>query len=263
MSPVGRTLTIRKFSHKLLSIYDLAHLGAMSKKAATFLDAAVKAKVSIVISGGTGTGKTTVLNALSESIPKNERVVSIEDVQELKLSNPNWVSLTAVAGKNKVSINDCLVNSLRMRPDRIIVGECRREETFEMLQAMNSGHEGSMTSIHANSAEDTLSRIEVLLQYANLNLPLKTIRQQIAQSIDLIVQIRRLTNGKREIHEIIELTGMEGDVITRAPIFKRNAQGTLVETGYVPLCIEKIKAARLAIPDNFFDSNVYNIKKSS
>jgi pilus assembly protein CpaF len=249
MSPSGPALTIRKFRSKAFSFDDLIRAGTLSEKAARFLDAAVKARISILVSGGTGTGKTTILNSLAASIPGDERVVSIQDVGELRLPLRNWVSLVTTEA---TSARDCLVNALRMRPDRIIVGECRRDETFEMLQAMNSGHDGSMTTLHANSALEALTRIESLVLYSKFELPMKALRYQISEAIDLIVQLRRNSSGKREIVEIIELTGMENDTISRGVIFQKDKNGVLVSVGYVPECLEQIRAAKMDFAPGFF-----------
>ena len=252
MSAFGPALTIRKFRQKIYSLNELVTSGALSHKAAHFLDEAVKARLNIVVSGGTGTGKTTILNSLCSSIPDNQRVITIQDVPELRLANKNWISLVSTENPQKVTSRDCLVNSLRMRPDRIIVGECRRDETFEMLQAMNTGHEGSMTTVHAVSAHEALTRIESLMMYARFEMPIQVLRYQISESIDLIVQLKRTTAGRREISEIIELTGMERDIITRGDVFKRNEKGELAPTGYVPACLTKINREKTVLPASMF-----------
>ena len=253
MSPKGPSLTIRKFSVKNFTLDDLIKSDFITEKVATFLKACVKARLSIVISGGTGSGKTSFLNTLASLISTEERIVSIEDVAELRLNHPNWLSLQAVRHEKKtVSTRDCLVNSLRMRPDRIIVGECRKDETFEMLQAMNTGHNGSMTTVHGNSPIDSLSRIESLVQFSGVELPLKQVRYQMSKAIDLVIQIRRCSNGKRELSEITELTGMEIDVISRSTIFERDRSGNLIATGYVPRVLEKINRDGSVISANFF-----------
>ncbi len=192
LSKKGPTLTIRKFATHNLTLDDLVKKDFMSDKASQFLKAAVAARASIVISGGTGSGKTSLLNSLSGAIPNTERVVSIEDVAELRLNHPNWISLQSVPDeKASLSAKDCLINSLRMRHDRIIVGECRKDETFEMLQAMNTGHDGSMTTVHANSATDCLSRLESLVQLNGVELPIKQLRFLMSRAINLVIQIRR------------------------------------------------------------------------
>lgn len=264
MASRGPTLTIRKFAKKVFTLEDLIKSDFLSDKAAAFLRAAVQARLTVVISGGTGSGKTSFLSALASLISYDERIVSIEDVPELKIEHPNWISLQAVNDdKHQVSTRDCLINSLRMRPDRIIVGECRKDETFEMLQAMNSGHEGSMTTIHSNSPADCLSRIESLVQFCGVELPIKQLRYQMSKAIDLIIQIRRRrSDGKREIVEMTELTGMEGDVISRSPVFERDKNGILISTGYVPQALAKINRERQMLPPSFFAPNSV-IKKSA
>lgn len=256
MSPKGPCLTIRKFSVKNFTFEDLTKSDFITEKVAAFLKAAVQSRLSIVISGGTGSGKTSFLNTLASQISHEERVVSIEDVAELRLNHPNWVALQAVREENKiVTTRDCLVNSLRMRPDRIIVGECRKDETFEMLQAMNTGHNGSMTTVHGNSPIDCLTRIESLVQFCGVDLPLKQVRYQMSKAIDLVVQIRRHSSGKRELCEIIELTGMENDVISRSAIFERHKSGKLIATGYVPRVLAKINENGNVLSGNFFTNS--------
>lgn len=263
MSPKGPSLTIRKFNAKVFSLDELVAADFLSDKAAKFLKASVQGRLSLVISGGTGTGKTSFLGCLASMVSYDERIVSIEDVAELRLNHPNWLSLQAVKNETTtVTARDCLINSLRMRPDRIIVGECRKEETFEMLQAMNSGHDGSMTTIHSSSPNDCLSRIESLVQFCGVELPLKQIRYQISKAVDLVIQIRRRhSDGKREVSEIVEVSGMENDVITRTAIFERNKAGALVPTGYVPRILAKINQDKPLLSNNFFANN--QIEKKS
>lgn len=193
MVPNGATLTIRKFRRTPFTLSDYLQSGSITDKAAYFLHACVIARVNLVVSGGTGTGKTTFLNALSSVIPESQRVITIEDVPELSLQQENWVRLESVyrPGMAPVTTRDCLINALRMRPDRIIVGECRRDETFEMLQAMNTGHDGSMTTVHANSSRDCLTRLESLIMTSGIDIPLPALRKQIAGAIDLIIQLDR------------------------------------------------------------------------
>ncbi|MBY0553307.1 Flp pilus assembly complex ATPase component TadA [bacterium] len=263
MSPKGPSLTIRKFSVKNFTFDDLIKSDFITEKVAAFLQAAVQSRLSIVVSGGTGSGKTSFLNTLASQISHEQRVVSIEDVAELRLNHPNWVALQAVHEENKrVSSRDCLINSLRMRPDRIIVGECRKDETFEMLQAMNTGHNGSMTTVHGNSPIDCLTRIESLVQFCGVDLPLKQVRYQMSKAIDIIIQIRRLSNGKRELCEITELTGMDHDVISRSTIFERDKSGKLNPTGYVPRVLSKINENGNILSGNFFTNSATVTKRT-
>src|SRR3954453_12040119 len=220
----GPSLTIRKFARNALSLQDLVGLGPISPQSADFLAECVRGKLNILISGGTGTGKTTLLNAVSSYIPASERIVTVEDAAELQLQQRHVVSLESrppnVEGEGEVRIRDLVRNALRMRPDRIIVGEVRGAETLDMLQAMNTGHDGSLTTVHANSARDALHRLEMLVLMAGVELPVKAIREQIAGGFDLLVHISRLVDGSRKIVQITEIAGMEGDVITLQDIFR-------------------------------------------
>lgn len=259
------TVTLRRHARKTRTLADLVQTGFLSDKAALFLKAAVEARLSIVVSGGTGTGKTSFLNSLALCIPTEQRVVSIEDTLELKTPHPNWVQLQTVDDLNvKYTARDCLKNSLRMRPDRIIVGECRGPEAFDMLQAMNTGHEGSMTTIHASSAGECFFRLENLITLGHTDMPLKFVRHQMSNAIQIIVQLKRTSNGKRQVVEILELTGMNEDVITRAPIFGLNAEGHLDVKNYVPDCLKKINQAKLVLPHSLFDQtrSIASLKKS-
>ncbi len=264
MAPNGATLTIRKFRRKPFTLEDYLQLGSLSDKAAYFLHACVIARINIVVSGGTGTGKTTFLNALSSIIPESERIITIEDVSELNLQQQNWVRLESSyrPGHRPVTTRDCLVNSLRMRPDRIIVGECRRDETFEMLQAMNTGHDGSMTTVHANSSRDCLSRMESLILTSNVEMPLAALRKQIASAIQILVQLKRDKSGRRQVHEIMEVTGMEQATVTTQALFQRDKKRAidtnhgsdqLLATGLVPAFMERFAEAGIQFPPNFFD----------
>lgn len=253
MNPQGPSLTIRKFSDKKFKLETLVQKQSLTEKSAYFLSLLVRAKSNIIVSGGTGSGKTTFLQALTSEISDEERIVTIEDVPELRLHQQNWVQLLSIRDpKNPVTVRDCLINSLRMRPDRIIVGECRKDEAFDMLQAMNTGHEGSMTSIHANSPLDCLTRMENLLHMVGFDVPLKTIRRQIADTIQYIVQLKRTSGGQRIVSEILEITGMEHDTITRASVFELNKQGYLESTGYVPKQTHALQERGFIFPRDFF-----------
>jgi pilus assembly protein CpaF len=219
----GPTLTIRKFSRDPYTMNDLISFGSLSPKAAQFLAACVKGKLNILISGGTGTGKTTTLNAMSAFIPGDERILTIEDAAELQLQQEHVITLESrppnIEGQGEIRIRELVRNALRMRPDRIIVGEVRGPETLDMLQAMNTGHEGSLTTIHANSPRDALSRLETLVLTAGVELPLRAIREQVSSAFDLLVQITRLVDGSRRISHVTEVLRMESDVITLQDIF--------------------------------------------
>ena len=223
----GPSLTIRKFSANALSLDDLIGLGTLTRDAADFLAQCVRGKLNILISGGTGTGKTTLLNAVSAYVPPAERVVTVEDAAELRLLQRHVVSLESrppnIEGEGEVRIRDLVRNALRMRPDRIIVGEVRGAETLDMLQAMNTGHDGSLTTVHANSARDALHRLEMLVLMAGVELPVKAVREQIAGGFDLLVHISRLVDGSRRITQITEIAGMEGDVVTLQDLFVARA----------------------------------------
>lgn len=248
----GASLTIRKFAEKKLTTKDLIDFGSMTQDMALFLKEAVRSRQNILVSGGTGSGKTTLLNILSQFIPEEERVVTVEDSAELKPSHRNIVRLEArpanVEGKGKITIRDLVINCLRMRPDRIIVGECRGAEALDMLQAMNTGHDGSLTTAHANNPRDTLSRLENMVMMAGYDLPSNAIREQISSAIDLIVQQTRLGDGSRKIVKIVEITGRENDVIQMQDIFefkqtgvdeKGNVQGYYTATGNIPFFVEE------------------------
>lgn len=231
----GPTFTIRKFSKDPLMIDDLVRFGSLTKEMADFLKACVEARINIVVSGGTGSGKTTMLNILSSFIPEDERIITIEDAAELQLRQPHVVSLEArpagISGTGEVTIRDLVKNSLRMRPDRIVVGECRGGEALDMLQAMNTGHDGSMTTAHANSSRDMLNRLETMVLMSGMNLPVKAIREQISSAIQLVIQQKRLQDGSRKITEITEVKGMEGETIVTQKIFEFQQEGVIVENG--------------------------------
>jgi len=247
----GASITIRKFSEKKLTTDDLIKFGSMTPEMALFLKEAVKSRQNILVSGGTGSGKTTLLNILSQFIPEGERIVTVEDSAELKLSHRNIVRLEArpanIEGKGRITIRDLVINCLRMRPDRIIVGECRGAEALDMLQAMNTGHDGSLTTAHANNPRDALSRLENMVMMAGFELPSSAIREQMASAIDLIVQQSRMGDGSRKIVKIVEVTGREGDVIQMQDIFEFQQRGIDGEgrifgeyqaTGNIPYFIE-------------------------
>jgi pilus assembly protein CpaF len=233
----GPILTIRKFSKDPYQVNDLIGFGTLTVESAAFVQACVLARANIVVSGGTGTGKTTLLNVCSSFIPIDERIVTIEDAAELQLHQEHVCRMESrpsdVNGDGRITIRDLVANSLRMRPDRIVVGECRSGEALDMLQAMNTGHDGSLTTIHANSARETLSRLETLVLMAGMDLPLKAIRQQIASAISLVIQLSRLKDGSRKVTSISEVIGMEGDTVTMQEIFKFESKGADPATGKI------------------------------
>jgi Flp pilus assembly CpaF family ATPase len=250
----GPSLTIRRFGTKRLHVEDLITIGAMTAPVMDFLRAAVEARQNILVSGGTGSGKTTLLNALSSFIPRAERILTIEDVAELKLDQPHVVRLEArppnLEGTGGVSIRDLVRNALRMRPDRIVIGECRGSEALDMLQAMNTGHDGSLTTIHANSARDALSRVETMVLMAGFELPLRAIRQQAASAIDLVIQVARLRDGSRRVTGVSEVIGMEGDIVSMQELVKYHQRGLSPQgkvigdfepTGVQPNCLKRFE----------------------
>lgn len=266
LSLKGPTVTIRKFSKDPYTIENLIQFGTITKDMAQFLDACVKAKLNIFISGGTGSGKTTTLNVLSAFIPNDERIVTIEDSAELQLSQDHVVSLEArqanIEGKGAITIRNLVKNSLRMRPDRIVIGEVRGEEALDMLQAMNTGHDGSLATGHANSPRDMIARLETMVMMAGLELPLKAIRQQIAGGLDLIIQCSRLKDGTRKIVNITEIEDLEGDVIVLQDIFAFNQQGVdssgkvlgkMTATGIRPKFYERLESSGIKIPAAIFN----------
>ncbi len=268
----GPSITIRKFRKDKLSMDQLVGYGSISQIMAEFLHACVMARFNIVISGGTGSGKTTLLNVLSSFIPENERIVTVEDAAELQLQQDHVVRLetktASVDGHGAVTIRDLVRNCLRMRPDRIVVGECRGGEALDMLQAMNTGHDGSLTTVHANSPRDALSRLETLVLMAGMDLPLKVVRQQIASAVDLIVQQSRLKDGSRKVTAITEVAGMEGDTVVLTDIFKfeqtgvgegGKIQGALKPTGIRPLFMPRLEAAGIKLGPEVFGANLNEI----
>ena len=267
----GPTITIRKFKKTPLTVEDVIRYGSFTAEAMQFLKACVEGKMNIIVSGGTGSGKTTTLNILSSFIPSNERIITIENAAELQLRQEHVITLESrppnIEGRGEVSIQDLVVNCLRMRPDRIIVGECRSGETLDMLQAMNTGHEGSMSTLHANSSRDALHRMETMVLMGGVELPVRAIREQIASALNLIVQVERLRDGTRKVTEVVEVQGLEGDVIVTQTIFKFDAagikdgkiQGKLKPTGVRPKFMEKLESLSIFLPPQIFgvDSRFY------
>jgi pilus assembly protein CpaF len=265
----GASITIRKFRKDKLSMQQLVEFGSITAQMSEFLRACVVSRLNIIISGGTGSGKATLLNVLSSLIPETERIVTIEDAAELQLQQDHIVRLeTKVAsleGKGQVTIRDLVKNALRMRPDRIIVGECRGGETLDMLQAMNTGHDGSLTTLHANTPRDSLSRTETMVLMAGMDLPIKVVRQQVSAAIDLIVQVTRLKDGSRKVTAITEVAGMEGETIVLTDIFRFEQTsitsdgkivGQLKPTGIRPLFTPRLEAAGFKLPPEVFGANV-------
>ena len=261
----GPTITIRKFSKVPLRAENLIDFGSASFGMLGFLDACVKARANVVVCGGTGSGKTTLLNILSNFIPEDERIVTIEDSAELQLSQRHTITLESrpanAEGSGRITIRDLVRNSLRMRPDRIIVGECRSGETLDMLQALNTGHDGSMTTAHANSSRDLIARLETMVLMAGMELPVRAIREQIASAIDIIVNQSRLKDGSRKIVEISEVVGMEGEVITLQTLFRFNVEGydatgkvmgRFQSTGIRPMVLSKMEDRGIHISDTWF-----------
>jgi pilus assembly protein CpaF len=265
----GPSMSIRRFGADPITWDDYVNFKSISAEMRDFLEACVKAHLNILVVGGTGSGKTTLLNNLSSFIPDSDRIVTIEDAAELQLRQPHVVRLETrpanIEGKGRISIRDLLVNSLRMRPDRIVVGECRGPETLDMLQAMNTGHDGSLTTIHANSTRDAVARVETMVMMAGFELPLRAIRQQFASAIHVLVQVQRLTGGSRKVTSITEVSGMEGDIITMQDIFSFEqlgvspackAFGQFVATGIRPSFLERLKTIGCELPVELFSRRV-------
>ncbi len=266
LSLIGPVLTIRKFGKKPITAQQLLQFGSLTPNMLQFLEACVRGKLNIVVAGGTGSGKTTLLNVLSSYIPEDERIVTIEDAAEVQLKQEHVITLEArpanLEGKGAVTIRNLVKNALRMRPDRIIVGEVRSEETLDMLQAMNTGHDGSLTTTHANSPRDTVARLETMVLMSGMELPLKAIRDQISSAIDLIVQQSRLRDGTRKITSITEVIGMEGDIVSMQDIFVYETDGTVDTsgkfvgrfhaTGVRPNCLDKIKGNGVTVNNEWF-----------
>ncbi len=269
LSVDGPSLTIRKFAKKGLTVDDLITKGSISREVADFLEGCVRGKLNILVSGGTGSGKTTLLNIVSSFIPEDERIVTIEDAVELRLRQRHVVRLESrppnIEGKGAVSIRDLVRNSLRMRPDRIIVGEVRSGEALDMLQAMNTGHEGSLSTLHANTPRDAISRLETMVLMSGIELPVRAIREQIASALDLIVQIGRLRDGSRRVVKISEVNGLEGDIVTLTDLFEFDAGagvdadgmflGQLGATGLRPQCGPRLADQGITFPATLFQKS--------
>lgn len=260
----GPVITIRKFSKDPLTVDDLIRFGSVTPEMSTFLKACVEARLNIIVSGGTGSGKTTTLNVLSHWIPEDERIVTVENAAELQLRQDHVVTLESrpanIEGRGEVSIRDLVINCLRMRPDRIVVGECRGGEALDMLQAMNTGHDGSLTTLHANTPRDAMGRLETMCLMAGMDLPIRAIREQIASAVDLIVQQERLKDGTRKLTSVTEVQGMEGDVVVMQEIFLFEQTGLeggkivgrMKPTGIRPKFIDKFEASNIYLPPNIF-----------
>jgi pilus assembly protein CpaF len=265
ISLIGPCLSIRKFKKEGITVEDMIRFGSLTREMAEFISACVRARLNIVVSGGTGSGKTTTLNALSSFIPEDERIITVENAAELQLRQEHVVTLESrppnVEGKGEITIRDLVINCLRMRPERIVVGECRGGEALEMLQAMNTGHDGSMTTLHANTPRDAISRIETMVLMAGMDLPVRAIREQIASAVNLIIQQARLKDGSRKLINITEVQGMEGDVVVLQDIFvfeqtgldeRGKIVGTLRPTGVRPKFVELFEQQNIYLPPNIF-----------
>jgi pilus assembly protein CpaF len=267
----GTLVSIRRFGARPLMIADLVSKKAITNEMVQFLSSCVKARINMLISGGTGSGKTTLLNALSSFIPHCERVATIEDAAELKLQQPHVARMETrpanIEGTGEVTTRDLVRNALRMRPDRIIIGECRGSEALDMLQAMNTGHDGSLTTIHANDTRDAMSRLEMMVGMAGFDLPMWILRRQIASALQIVVQVARLPGGARKVIKISEITGMEGDVVSMHDLFgfKQTgvddagaAQGYYFSSGIRPKCLEKLESAGVRLPVELFERRMLN-----
>jgi pilus assembly protein CpaF len=262
----GPSLSIRRFAVELLTMEDLIRLGSLTEELVQVMSAIVRARLNVVVSGGTGAGKTTLLNLLSRFIPETERIVTIEDSAELQLQQPHVVRLETrppnIEGKGEITQRALVRNSLRMRPDRIIVGEVRGAEVLDMLQAMNTGHEGSMTTIHANSPRDALTRLESMMGMAGVQAPPRTMRQQMSSALSVVIQIARLSDGRRKIVSLQEITGMEGDIVTMQEIFlfdqtgiaeDGTVRGNFRATGIRPKFAQRLTTRGITLRDDLFD----------
>ena len=265
----GAAMSIHRFGANPLKLEDLLNFRAFTPEMVMLLEGAMKARLNIIISGGTGSGKTTLLNTLSSFIPNGDRIVTIEDAAEIQLQQDHVVRLETrppnIEGKGAVTATDLVKNCLRMRPDRIIIGECRGPETLDMLQAMNTGHEGSLTTTHANSPRDCISRLETMIMMSGFELPVKAMRSQISSAVDLIIQVNRLQGGSRKVTKITELCGMENDTIVMQDIFKYEKQGVdengrtqgqFLCTGVRPKCMDKLEAMGIKLPDSIFRERI-------
>jgi pilus assembly protein CpaF len=270
----GPFLTIRKFARDPMMATDLVNFGTLDERSVRFLRACIEGRLNIIVSGGTGTGKTTLLNVMSSFIPNGERIVTVEDAKELQLNQRHVLCMETrppnVEKTGEITIRDLVKNSLRMRPDRIVVGECRGGEALDMLQAMNTGHDGSMTTVHSNSPRDALSRVETLTLMAGFDLPIRAIREQVASAVDLIVQLSRLRDGSRRVTHITEVDGMEGDKITLQDIFlfdfhagvdaNGRHQGRLEPTGVRPGFAEKLEDAGVGVSGAMFEADGQDLR---
>jgi pilus assembly protein CpaF len=265
----GPSLTIRRFGSNPLTLEDLLRFGAFTPEMVMFLEGAVKARLNMIISGGTGSGKTTLLNTLTSFIPGDQRLITIEDAAELQLQQEHVLRLETrppnIEGRGQVTATDLVKNALRMRPDRIIIGECRGPESLDMLQAMNTGHEGSLTTIHANSPRDATSRLETMISLGGLELPLKAVRHQFASAVDLIIQVNRLQGGPRKVTHVTEVLNMEQETVIMQDIFlyiqdgideNGKAFGHFESTGVRPSCMGRLEAAGVRLPGNLFAARV-------
>jgi pilus assembly protein CpaF len=251
----GGALTVRKFRRDVRTADDFVSAGTFSGRMAAFLDACVRARVNVVVSGGTGTGKTTLLNVLTSFVPSDQRVVLVEDTSELVAAVPNHVRLVArppSVGDPGITIRTLVVNAMRMRPDRLVVGECRAGEAFDMLTAMNTGHAGSLTTVHANSARDALRRLESMVLMAGTEMPLKVVRQHVSSAIQLVVHMARAADGARRVVEMVEISGMEGDAVLTQDVWTWTPQGGFRARGMAPRFVATFREHGVALPADFF-----------